>query len=73
MKFVEWVFSQNKGVNQIFSIRGLFFTTEFLPKTPVFKLKNRFVFYQTWAVDIQTTLEFLQFIPDFLTLLNKVR
>ena len=59
--------------NPIFSSRSLFFSTQLSLKIPTFDLNNPFVFHQTGAVDMQSLLEFLQLIHDFLSSGNKVR
>ena len=48
------------------------FSTQLLHKIPVFELNNRFVFYRTWIVDIQSILVFLQPIHDFMSSDNTV-
>ena len=49
------------------------FPTQFLLKIPVFELNNRLVFHRTQAVDIQSIIDLLQLIHDFLISGNKVR
>ena len=61
----------NKWVYSIFSNRSLFFSAQLRLNIPVFELNNCFVFRQNW--DIQSILEFLQLIRDFLTSGIKVR
>ena len=51
----------------------LIFSTQFLLKIPVFELNNHLVFHWTWAVDMQSIIELLQLIHNFLTSGNKVR
>ena len=63
--------SWNEWVNRIFSSRR--FSTKLLLKIPVFELNNRFVFHQTWAIDIQSMHEFLQLIRYFLPYGNTVK
>ena len=58
--------SWNKWVNSIFSTSSLFFSTQLPLKIPVFQLNNLLLFHRTWAIDIQSILEFLQLIHDFL-------
>ena len=48
------------------------FLTQLLLKIPVFELNIPFVFHRTWAIDIQSILEFLQLIYDFLASNNTV-
>ena len=49
------------------------FSTQLLLKISVFELNIRFVFHRTCTVDIQSIVELLQLIPDFLTSDNKVK
>ena len=55
-----------------FSVSALFFSTQLLLKIPVFELNNRFVFYRTCAVDIQSIVKISQSILYFLTSSDKV-
>ena len=43
-----------------------FFLTQLLRKMPVLELKNRLAFHRTWTADIQSILELLQLIHNFL-------
>ena len=51
---------------------GVFFNSTPAENT-VFELNNCFVFHQTWAIDVQSILEFEQLIHDFLDSDNIVR
>ena len=61
-----------KWVNWIFWSKRLFFSTQLLLKIPVFDLNNRFVFYRTLAVVIQSKFKFLNLTHDFLASSNTV-
>ena len=56
----------------IFSSKSLFFPTQLLLIIPVFELNVLFVFHQTWAINMQSILEFSQLIHDFLVNHNTV-
>ena len=49
------------------------FSTQLLLKIPAFELKNRFIFHQIWAADIELILGFLKVIHDFLACSSTVR
>ena len=53
--------------------RFYFFSTALQLKIPAFKFNNRFVFHRTWVIYIQSILEFLDLIHDFLANGNIVR
>ena len=80
--FLNTIWIQNKffkyslNINEflIFSSRNLFFfSTQLQLKIPMFELNHRFVFNRILTVDIQSIIEFLQLVHDYLVCGIKVR
>ena len=66
----KFIASYSLKLNELiqFSQAGvfIFFSTQFLLRIPIFELNIPFMHYRTIALDIQSLLEFLQLIHNFL-------